>query len=258
MKAIGMIEVIGLPPALEAADAALKAANVTLLAIAKADAGILTIEITGDVGAVTAAVDAGAAAASRIGTLRAKHIIPRVDDSLMGKVIMPGTKLFQPKKKPPVQTPTDSKLNDITREAYTIGRDDSFGESTLIHNDNKIEVPSDEQTPSTGSKQAVKIDTGYATKTEVDQAVKADNGYATKTEVNQTVKTESNQTEKSETEQIEKTQDTIEYTAAELKKKSNDALREILKSRGVELTEQHKNAKKQELIQLILTKQNRR
>jgi len=199
MQALGMIEVIGLPPAMEAADAALKAANVTLLAIAKADAGILTIEITGDVGAVTAAVEAGAAAASRVGTLRAKHIIPRVDESLIGKVIMQGTTLFQPKKKAEDQAMAENIGEDMVDEVNTIGRDDTFGESTLSDN---IETNPEEE------------------------------------------KTEA--------------QPEVIYTAAELKKKSNDTLRGILQSRGVELTEQHKNAKKQELIQLILTIQNRR
>lgn len=87
MQAIGLIEVIGYPPAIEAADAALKAANVTLLCIAKADAGIMTVELTGEVGAVTSAVDAGAEAAKRVGTLRAQHVIPRVDQELLGTII---------------------------------------------------------------------------------------------------------------------------------------------------------------------------
>nr|WP_294485621.1 BMC domain-containing protein [uncultured Anaerosporobacter sp.] len=87
MQALGLIEVIGYPPAVEAADAALKAANVTLLSIAKADAGIMTVEIIGDVGAVTAAVDAGARSAARIGLVRARHVISRVESDLIGKVI---------------------------------------------------------------------------------------------------------------------------------------------------------------------------
>jgi microcompartment protein CcmL/EutN len=87
MQALGLIEVVGYPPAVEAADAALKAANVTLLSIAKADAGIMTVEIVGDVGAVTSAVDAGARSAARIGLVRARHVIPRVESELIGKVI---------------------------------------------------------------------------------------------------------------------------------------------------------------------------
>lgn len=87
MQALGLIEVVGYPPAVEAADAALKAANVTLLSIAKADAGIMTVEIIGDVGAVTAAVDAGARSAARIGFVRARHVISRVESDLIGKMI---------------------------------------------------------------------------------------------------------------------------------------------------------------------------
>lgn len=87
MQALGLIEVVGYPPAVEAADAALKAANVTLLSIAKADAGIMTVEIVGDVGAVTSAVDAGARSAASIGLVRARHVIPRVEPELIGKVI---------------------------------------------------------------------------------------------------------------------------------------------------------------------------
>ena len=87
MQALGLIEVVGYPPAVEAADAALKAANVTLLSIAKADAGIMTVEIIGDVGAVTAAVDAGARSAARIGLVRARHVISRVESDLIGKII---------------------------------------------------------------------------------------------------------------------------------------------------------------------------
>ena len=106
MKALGLIEVIGLPPAIEAADVALKSADVVLISIAKADAGILTVQITGEVDAVTAAVEAGAVAAGRIGTLRAKHIIPRVDESLVGKVIIQENMLFQRKKNTKKQNPT--------------------------------------------------------------------------------------------------------------------------------------------------------
>lgn len=86
-RALGLIEVMGLPGAIEAADAALKAANVTLLNVAKVGSGIMTVEITGDVGAVTAAVEAAAEAASRITTLRAKHVIPRMDDTLIQTIV---------------------------------------------------------------------------------------------------------------------------------------------------------------------------
>lgn len=83
MKALGLIEVSGYLAAVEAADAALKAANVTLLGLEKVKAGITTVEITGDVGAVKAAVDAGAMAAESLGLLRAINVIPRLHEETL-------------------------------------------------------------------------------------------------------------------------------------------------------------------------------
>ena len=87
MQALGLIEVIGYPAAIEAADAALKASNVQLSGVSKVGSGIMTVQLFGDVGAITAAVQAGGKAAERIGKVRATHVIPRVDESLIGKVI---------------------------------------------------------------------------------------------------------------------------------------------------------------------------
>lgn len=75
--ALGLIETRGLVGALEAADAALKAANVRLLGSERADAGLVTVKFVGDVAAVKSATDAGAAAAERVGQLIAVHVIPR-------------------------------------------------------------------------------------------------------------------------------------------------------------------------------------
>lgn len=111
MQALGLIEVVGYPPAVEAADAALKAANVTLLSIAKADAGIMTVEIIGDVGAVTAAVDAGARSAARIGLVRARHVISRVESDLIGKIIPLERVYHEVEKQPQEDTNVDSKAD---------------------------------------------------------------------------------------------------------------------------------------------------
>lgn len=87
MQALGLIEVVGYPAAIEAADAALKASNIQLSGISKVGSGIMTVQLFGDVGAITAAVQAGGKAAERIGKVRTTHVIPRVDESLIGKVI---------------------------------------------------------------------------------------------------------------------------------------------------------------------------
>ena len=77
MEALGMIETRGLTASIEAADAMTKAANVTLVGTEKIGSGLVTVIVRGDVGAVKAAVEAGAQAASRLGELVAQHVIPR-------------------------------------------------------------------------------------------------------------------------------------------------------------------------------------
>ena len=77
MEALGMIETRGLVAAIEAADAMAKAANVTLIGSEKIGSGLVSIMVRGDVGAVKAAVEAGGAAASRLGEVIATHVIPR-------------------------------------------------------------------------------------------------------------------------------------------------------------------------------------
>ena len=86
MEALGMIETRGLVAMIEAADAMVKAANVTLVGYEKVDAGLVTVIVRGDVAAVKAATDAGAAAARRVGEVVNVHVIPRphasVDENL--------------------------------------------------------------------------------------------------------------------------------------------------------------------------------
>lgn len=80
--ALGLIETRGLVGAIEAADAMTKAADVKLVGKERAEAGLITIKVIGDVAAVRASVDAGAAAAQRVGELVSAHVIPRPDDDV--------------------------------------------------------------------------------------------------------------------------------------------------------------------------------
>jgi ethanolamine utilization protein EutM len=80
--ALGLVETRGLVGALEAADAGVKAANVRLMGTERADAGLVTVKFLGDVAAVKAAVDAGAAAAKRVGQLVSVHVIARPHEEL--------------------------------------------------------------------------------------------------------------------------------------------------------------------------------
>jgi microcompartment protein CcmL/EutN len=80
--ALGLVETLGLVGAIEAADAMSKTADVSLISKEQSGGGLITIKIKGDVAAVRAAVDAGAAAAQRVGQLVSSHVIPRPDDEM--------------------------------------------------------------------------------------------------------------------------------------------------------------------------------
>lgn len=76
-EALGMVETRGLTAAIEAADAMVKAAEVVLIGTEKIGSGLVSVMVRGDVGAVKAATEVGAQAASRLGELVAVHVIPR-------------------------------------------------------------------------------------------------------------------------------------------------------------------------------------
>jgi ethanolamine utilization protein EutM len=92
MEALGMIETRGLVPLVEASDAMLKSANVTLLGWQKIGSGMVTAMVVGDVAAVKAAVDAGAAAAGRVGEVVGVQVIPRPHEDLGGVLPLAGKK----------------------------------------------------------------------------------------------------------------------------------------------------------------------
>ena len=77
LLALGMVETKGLVGSIEAADAMVKAANVHLIGKERVGGGLVTVMVRGDVGAVKAAVEAGGAAAKRVGELVSVHVIPR-------------------------------------------------------------------------------------------------------------------------------------------------------------------------------------
>lgn len=103
MKALGMIETKGLVAAIEAADAMVKAANVSLQCKEHVGGGLVTVMVRGDVGAVKAATDAGAAAAERVGELISVHVIPRPHgevEEILGELPPPAAEPA-PKPEPP-------------------------------------------------------------------------------------------------------------------------------------------------------------
>ena len=97
MEALGMIETRGLVGAIEAADAMVKAAKVTLVGKERSGGGLVTVMVRGDVGAVKAAVDAGSEAAKRVGDLLSVHVIPRPHSEVEGILSKrPRQKMQQP------------------------------------------------------------------------------------------------------------------------------------------------------------------
>lgn len=107
MKALGMIETRGLVASIEAADAMVKAANVSLQCKEHVGGGLVTVMVRGDVGAVKAAVDAGAAAAERVGELVSVHVIPRPHLEVEG--ILDGHEPEGPARVPP-PTPVEETV----------------------------------------------------------------------------------------------------------------------------------------------------
>lgn len=103
--ALGLIETVGLTAAVEAADAAAKAADVRVVGYEVARGGLVTVKVVGQVAAVQAAVGAGAAAAARVGTVRAVHVIPRPASGLESMVRSPDNVPPPPEGRPSPPAP---------------------------------------------------------------------------------------------------------------------------------------------------------
>jgi microcompartment protein CcmL/EutN len=115
-RSLGLIETWGYVPAVEAADAGAKAANVVFLGYEKVQAGLITIRFLGEVAAVKAAVAAGAAAAEKVGRVVAVHVIPRPDGQI--PIGTPGEPppTTKPKAEPP-KPPPPSKEKTVEKPA---------------------------------------------------------------------------------------------------------------------------------------------
>ncbi|WP_281974682.1 BMC domain-containing protein [Halobacillus litoralis] len=105
-KALGMIETRGLIGSIEAADAMVKAANVTLVKQEKIDAALVTVLVEGDVSAVQAAIDAGKEAVERVGNLVGYHVIPHPDDETGVILQKDGKESVNPSSSEKTQKPT--------------------------------------------------------------------------------------------------------------------------------------------------------
>lgn len=115
-KALGMIETRGLVASVEAADAMVKAANVSLRCKVQVGGGLVTVMVQGDVGAVKAAVDAGAAAAERVGELISVHVIPRPHEEVDWMLDPPFGERAQPPEPPEPEPPAPEPEPEIEPE----------------------------------------------------------------------------------------------------------------------------------------------
>lgn len=143
MNALGLVETIGYVAAIEALDVCLKSASVEVVGIQKVGQGIVTIEVSGDVGAVKSAVEAAKYAAEKVGVLRATHVIPRlhadVHDALFKKEYIKSVEeeTVHEIEEKEIETEVEIKeIEDIQEEIET----DSVEVEVEEHNDKKDEL----------------------------------------------------------------------------------------------------------------------
>ncbi len=140
--ALGLIETKGLIGAIEAADAMVKTANVRLVGKEKITAALITIKIIGEVAAVKSAVDAGSAAAQRVGQLISAHVIPRPDDQIQDIIFDDAINTSTEKniKKEPIKTiKTKSTIKEAEQDIQDIQNEDSKSFTKEIEKADKIE-----------------------------------------------------------------------------------------------------------------------
>lgn len=143
MNAIGLVEVIGYVAAIEACDTCVKSANVNLVSLDKVGSGIVTLTISGDVGAVKSAVEAAEASVERIGTLRSTHVIPRMNKEV-------AEVLFKKEDKKEIKEEVDIKsevkeallteVSSLEQEQLNINEDSNIKANSEILEDNTIEA----------------------------------------------------------------------------------------------------------------------
>jgi ethanolamine utilization protein EutM len=139
--ALGLIETRGLIAALEAADAALKAADVKVISLDRVDAALVTVKLVGEVAAVQSAVDAGNAAAARVGELIGSHVIPRPDAELNDQLIYT---TISSKKKPAVEKSAKSKSPKTESAKSDASKPDGVKSESAKSAVNVVTIPDEE------------------------------------------------------------------------------------------------------------------
>jgi len=167
-KALGLVETRGLVAAIEAADAMLKAANVTLIGKERTDPALITIKVVGETAAVRSAVDAGSAAAKRVGVLVSTHIIPQPDIQLTSLIPEIEEKRSPVKekqipevKKPPEVKPIQKLIPDVKIEKPSEKKEETISSSDTISRLRKealgIKEEEDKPLPSAKTRRKIKM-----------------------------------------------------------------------------------------------------
>ncbi|MGX4599907.1 BMC domain-containing protein [Faecalimicrobium sp. JNUCC 81] len=138
INALGLVETIGYVAAIEALDVCLKSASVKVVGIQKVGQGIVTIEVTGDVGAVKSAVEAASDAVDRIGTLRATHVIPRLHNDVYETIFKKEEAVFEE------NTQVEVQEEIVKKETQVEMKETSIEENTQIENKEKVEISKNE------------------------------------------------------------------------------------------------------------------
>jgi ethanolamine utilization protein EutM len=168
-KALGLVETRGLVAAIEAADAMIKAANVTIIGRERTDPALITIKIVGDVAAVKSAVDAGAAAAGRVGEVVSIHIIPQ-PDSQMSIIIPEISDSYNPEHSPPPKE-EKKKPSEKNRAAEPQKkRDEESAPQSITQLEKKIKDEVEEtKLESSSPKNEIEIPTGEEIIEQIDK-----------------------------------------------------------------------------------------
>lgn len=244
MKALGMIETRGLVAAIEAADAMIKAANVTLTCKEQIGGGLVTVMVRGDVGAVKAATDAGAAAAERVGELIAVHVIPRPHEEL--------EPILEPEQRPGGGKPQEPGTPEAPEDA---GGAETPIEEGLAEEKSEAEEPkaemSIEEAPAEERSEAEEPEPATAEEDSEGKKSEAENFEAetvTETPIEEAPAEETSAAEASGTKAR------VTYTLEELSGMSVARLRDVARRIGVNTMtrKEIRFAKKQELLERIV------
>ena len=174
MQALGLIETKGLVAAVESADAMLKAAEVSLVEKNYVGGGLVTIMVSGDVGAVKAATDAGAAAAQRVGELLSVHVIPRPHQDL-DSILVSTSKGKQTEKPAATPSKTDAAEEKNFEESPKEPVNQAAPPVKAVVKPAKVEAPAKEKAEAKKAAPAKTADTGDLNKKAADKLA-ADKG----------------------------------------------------------------------------------